>query len=80
LRAWLAGKQAEVLNMVIKDLWEGNPVSGAEIRSAVTGSSSSGSMGQAEMEAELNQDLALKSLASGSFDDVEVGVEPPCQN
>jgi len=66
-----AGKQAEVLNMVIKDLWEGNPVSGAEIRSAVTGSSSSCSMGQAEMEAELNQDLALKSLASGSFDDVE---------
>jgi len=65
-----AGKQAEVLNMVIKDLWEGNPVSGKEIRDAVKGSSSSSaSMSSADMEAD--RDFALRSLASGSFDDVE---------
>lgn len=57
--------------MVIKDLWAGNPVSGREIRAAVSGGSSA-SMSQSEMEAE--RDFALRSLASGSFDDVEVGL------
>lgn len=66
-----AGKQAEVLNMIIKDLWEGHPVSERQLKAVLRSPGASDSSISLPEDIEADKRLTLTTYSSRSFDDNE---------
>ena len=70
-----AGKQAEILNMIIRDLWEGKPVSErqllAVLRSPGATDYSNEEPSKSSLEEDEDRELTLSQLKAKSFDEAE---------
>eukprot|EP00192_Tetraselmis_astigmatica_P010664 CAMPEP_0117670202 /NCGR_PEP_ID=MMETSP0804-20121206/12603_1 /TAXON_ID=1074897 /ORGANISM="Tetraselmis astigmatica, Strain CCMP880" /LENGTH=379 /DNA_ID=CAMNT_0005478437 /DNA_START=54 /DNA_END=1193 /DNA_ORIENTATION=+ len=67
-----AGKQAEVLNIIIKDLWEGHPVSERQLQAVLRSPGVTDSFDDVDVEVdEVKRMLTLRPISSRHSDDSE---------